>query len=459
MYKRQEIRTPGIRPERDFDEILPDDPRLATATEPDLSPEQAKAQEDELQAWEGSLRRTDRGVLKSTDGNADLILRHDPRVRELLRWDDWRKEIAFGDNPPWHRKTEAPGWTDHDDTSLALWISKAYECDFEVAKVVRVVPVVAKRRPFNPVTDYLDGLTWDGTPRLDAWLCEVFGSEDSPYTRSVGAAILIAAVARARDPGCKVDTMLVLEGDQGIGKSTALRRLAGAEVFSDAEIDVANKDAVQQLQGVWIYELGELHALKRAEITQLKAFLSRQVDRQRDPYDRRVSARPRRTVFIGTTNQSHYLTDETGNRRFWPVATTCARPELLEDASPSGYRAQLWAEAAARYARKEPWWLSKDMEKVAMGEQAARFQSDPWEEIVGRWLVEAEADAGLDGVAFEPSTTTIAQAALGLGNKVTPYDGHRIGAVMRRLGWRISRPRVEGQRLRIWARMGADHAS
>jgi len=173
---------------------------------------------------------------------------------------------------------------------------------------------------FDPVRDYLDGLVWHGRPRVDRWLIEYCGAEDTALNRDFGRKVLLAAVRRVRQPGCKFDYILVLEGAQGVGKSSLLRLLAGEDNFSDTEILGARSREQQELtRGVWIYEIAELAGLSRTEVKAVKLFASKQSDRARAAYARDVTDRKRRGIFIATTNDDKYLRDTTGNRRFWPV--------------------------------------------------------------------------------------------------------------------------------------------
>ena len=201
------------------------------------------------------------------------------------------------------------------------------------------------------------------------------------YLRSVGPKWMIAAVARIYRPGCKVDHVVVLEGPQGMGKSTCLRILATDEWFADEISDLGTKDSAQDLRGKWIVELAEVAALKRGEIERVKAFITRNIDHYRPSYGRRSMDFPRQCVFAGTTNADAYLADETGNRRFWPVKVTGLRlEELMRD------RDQLWAEAVARFRAGESWWLDREVEAFAAEEQGQRRQGDPWEDPVLDWL-------------------------------------------------------------------------
>ena len=203
---------------------------------------------------------------------------------------------------------------------------------------------------FDPVKDYLDGLRWDGVERIDKWLTTHLGAEDNALNCAIGRKMLIAAVRRVRQPGCKFDYIVVMDSSQqGAGKSTVIQILAGEGNFSDQEILLSgSKEHQEHLQGVWLYELGELSGLHRADINTVKSFASRQVDRARPAYGRSRVDRPRRCIFIGTTNDPEYLQDPTGNRRFWPFT-----PGTIDVEAVRRDRDQLWAEAAAAEAKGE----------------------------------------------------------------------------------------------------------
>ena len=243
------------------------------------------------------------------------------------------------------------------------------------------VEAVAHDHEFHPIRDYLAGRKWDGQQRVGRWLSTYMGADDLPYTRAVGQAFLVSAVARVLQPGCKSDQLIVLEGGQGIGKSTSLR-IFGGPWFSDELADVGSKDAAMQVRSAWILEMSELDALGRREVATVKAFLSRSTDRFRPPYGRRVVEVPRQSVFAGTTNSDSYLRDETGGRRFWPVGVRRADTEGLERD-----RDQLWAEAVALYRAGERWWLEDEsLIKDATHEQEARYSGDPWDDLIRRFI-------------------------------------------------------------------------
>jgi predicted P-loop ATPase len=232
---------------------------------------------------------------------------------------------------------------------------------------------------FDPVKDYLDGLQWDGVPRIDGWLQRYIRAEDTPLNRMIGRKMLIAAVRRVKQPGCKFDHIVVWEGAQGQGKSTALRVLAGDENYSDAEIIGLDKREQQEAdQGIWIYELAEFEGLSRTEMSSIKVFASKQVDRARPAYGRSRVDRQRRCIFVATTNEDDYLRDKTGNRRFWPVKVIgeCDLDALVRD------RDQLWAEAVVLEAGGEELVIPREMWPLAEVEQKKRMAPDAWEDAI-----------------------------------------------------------------------------
>lgn len=235
----------------------------------------------------------------------------------------------------------------------------------------------ARMNAINPVVDWLTRLRWDDVPRLDSWLVTYLGAEPVEWCRLIGAKFLIGMVARAMRPGCKMDNALVLEGAQGIAKSTALRTLAGDAYFGDQLPNMRDKEALQFIAGLWLVEIGELAALNRSEVEDVKQFLTASVDRYRPSYGRLPVDRPRSTVFAATTNQTDYLKDSTGNRRWWPVRCGPIDVDRLRQD-----REQLFAEAVARYRAGERWWLSLGEESTAAAQQEERRERDPWHDTI-----------------------------------------------------------------------------
>ena len=302
----------------------------------------------------------------------------------------------------------------------------------------------ASENKFHPVRDYLDAQTWDGKERLGSWLMDYLGAECSEYTSAIGRMFLIGMVARAYDPGCRADYMLVLEGPQGKLKSTACRVLGGSW-FSDALPDVGvGKDASQHLAGKWLIEISDMSALSRAENAALKAFLTRQVERYRPAYGRKEVMQPRQCVFIGTTNKEQYLRDETGGRRYWPVTCGQINIEALKRD-----RDQVFAEAVERYRHGEQWWPDAAFEREHIQqEQEARFEADPWEEPITEWL------RGRDKLTiFEVAREALFKDTGTIGTA----DRNRITAVLQRLGW-VRGKRTDKKGTRVWVK-AADAAA
>jgi hypothetical protein len=294
---------------------------------------------------------------------------------------------------------------------------------------------LCERVRFDPVADYLDGLQWDGKPRIDRWLIDDLGAEDTPLNRAFGRKTLLAGVRRVREPGCKFDYMLVLEGPQGAGKSRAVQILAGPrEDFSDQPIKWDDpKQQHESVSGVWIYEVGEMVGLRKADVENIKSFLSRQEDRVRPAYGRHVVSRPRRCIFVGTSNggkRAGYLTDPSGARRFWPVEIGTIDLEALQRD-----RDQLWAEATVIEAAGESLPIGANLYEAAATEQESRRAPDPWMDVLsgvtGTRIESPEGPIERIGT-HELLTMHLQLQPAQMGRDATL----RLADVMRRLGWK-----------------------
>ena len=285
---------------------------------------------------------------------------------------------------PWRKVSGESPWTDADDADLRYYLERVYGLSGK-DKIFDGLNVVAMARKFHPVRDYLDAGVWDGVPRLERLLVDFLGADDTPYTRAVTRKALIAAVARIFRPGVKFDYMLTIRGRQGLGKSALIAKLGGAW-FSDSFTTLQGKDAFEQVQGVWIMEIGELASMKKAEVEQIKLYLSKQVDRFRPAYGRRIQEFPRQCIFIGTTNEEQFLRDKTGNRRFW-VVDTPNKPRLdMWSALTSDVVAQVWAEAVAYYKKGESLFLPPELEAAARAVQETYEEENPKVGIVAQYL-------------------------------------------------------------------------
>ncbi|MBR1156012.1 virulence-associated E family protein [Bradyrhizobium sp. JYMT SZCCT0428] len=333
--------------------------------------------------WREHLLLTNTGTPKPLLANAITALRAAPPWHGVLAYDQFAMETIVGDAPPWDFKTIewAPRvWASHDDLLTAEWLQRA-GIAVNTQTAAQAVEAVARDRTFHPVIDYLSSLQHDGKTRSGTWLSTCLGAEQTAYNETVGRAMLIAAVARIYQPGCKVDTVPIFEGAQGARKSTAVKALFDPW-FSDELADLGSKDAAMQTRGVWGIEVSELDAMSRMEVSRIKAFITRTTDRFRPPYGSRIIESPRSCVFWGTTNADGYLKDETGGRRFWPVKIGKINVEMLRD-----MRDQLWAEAVFLYSANVPWWITKqETQRDAERHQRDRYIGDPWDEIIGSYI-------------------------------------------------------------------------
>jgi predicted P-loop ATPase len=302
----------------------------------------------------------------------------------LTSEDDWRGAIgfdAFAERIMIRRACPAgePGpWNDLADLKAANWLQQSrWKLDVSAPKVSEAVPEAAHRCTFHPLRDKLNSLRWDAVPRLATWLSVYLGAEDTPVHRAIASTWMLGAVSRAFSPGCQVDAALVLEGIQGAGKSSALRTLA-LGFFTDELADIGSKDAAMQLHGAWIVELSELDALSRAEVTRVKSFITRRVERFRAPYGRHIAEHPRSCVFAGTTNQSDYLRDDSGNRRWLPVLCGPVRlDELRRDVD------LLWAEAVILYRDNGDTYIKDpSLLRDLRIHTDKRYQGDAWTDVV-----------------------------------------------------------------------------
>lgn len=370
--------------------------------------------------------------------NGLVALRRDPDIRDAFAFDEMQRTTmmmhAIG-APAAQFECRAVG--DDDVTVLTEFLQKAGLKRIARETVRDALNARAKENAYHPVREYLGRLSWDGQKRLGVWMTTRLGADLSEYSSAVGKMFFISMVARIFEPGVKCDYMVVLEGPQGAMKSAACA-VIGGEWFSDNLPDVSGgKDVSQHLRGKWLIEVGEMHAMNRTESAQLKAFITRQIERYRPSYGRFEVVEPRQCIFIGTTNQEAYLRDETGGRRFWPVKVGAIDIDgLIED------REQLFAEAMHLYRLGEPWWPDRSFEqKHIKPQQDSRYEADAWQEMISTYLT-TQTKVTVGQVAKE---ALYIEAA-----KIGTADQRRIAAIMERLGW--GRLPVDSQGRRWWSK-------
>jgi predicted P-loop ATPase len=277
---------------------------------------------------------------------------------------------------------EVTRWEDEHDVRACAWMQE-HDIPAALGVVGHAIQTVARENRVHPVREYLNALQWDGTLRIETWLIDYLGVEDTPYVRAVGPRFLTSATARVFEPGCQIDTVSVFEGLQGTLKSSALRALAHPW-FTDRISKLGGKDSSMEVAGVWLIEWAELDALFKVGNAASKSFITRPHERFRPPHGKHLADYPRQCVFAGTTNLTGgYLTDPTGARRFWPIRCGVIDLEALRRD-----RDQLWAEAVVRYRAGARWHLeTPELEALATAEQKLRFEVDAWMEKAADWLV------------------------------------------------------------------------
>jgi putative DNA primase/helicase len=406
-------------------------------------------------AWRNKLLETSRGELVSCPSNViDFLVNH-PDWRGVLQYDEFVGDITTAKPPPWSEhlapaKSKSGDWVEKDMIRTGAWLAKNNYKRLIAATnvVVEGVRVAADRHVVHPVRDWLNIIKWDRKPRADTFFVRLAHAEDTPYVRAVSSKFLIGAVARIFEPGCQLDTMPILEGDQGIGKTSFLKILAG-EWFLSTNVEPGTKDSYQVLKRKWIVEFGELDALGRSEISRIKQYISQPVDTYRPSYGSASADFPRQVVFAGTINPDGggYLKDNTGARRFQPLGCGGEHGKmkfLLTQLARE--RDQLWAEAVHRFKAGEAWHLTDPKLIRAAAEVAeSRRQTDPWETPVSLWLEKLSSSDRFKGVTTYDVLTKALRLEQG---KLNRGDEMRISSVLRLVGWGDRRrARRDGQ---VW---------
>ena len=385
--------------------------------------------------WQTKLKRGSKEQIKAEINNVFWILENDERWKGVLRYDSFTFDVVKLKPPPFSTGGKMGEWTQRDTSLLRIWLAEYYDFTPSDADTIDAVLTAADQNKHHPVLDYLHGLKWDGVKRLDTWMAKYLGADENEYTEKVGAKWMIGAIARVhatKERPVKMDNVLILEGNQGLGKSSMIATLA-KPWSAETHFDLGSKDSYQQLRGIWIYELAELDAFNKAESTKAKAFFTTSEDNYRPSYGKRSEKFPRQCVFAGTTNQEHYMKDATGNRRYWPVRCT-----LIDLLGLAEVRDQLWAEALEEYRAGTPWWELSGEREIFHKQQEERFQDDVWESVIIDYLAQPENKQDK-----HYTTGDILQGALGFQHhQMKPPEQIRIGLVMMRIGWRKKKIRV-----------------
>lgn len=377
--------------------------------------------------WRGDLLRR-RGEVVPCVANIVKILTRDRAWKGVVGYDEFAsRTMKLAPLPRCHDvqlpENDSGEWTDVDTSYVAVWMTNVYGLTPSGGMIDEAIELVARVNAFHPVRAYFRSLRWDGTPRLDTWLSDYLGVEQTEYTRRVGRWFLIAMVARVMRPGVKFDYCLVLEGTQGLRKSTALRVLAG-EWFSDTELDLSNKDAMSAIRGKLLHEFSEMGSIARAESARQKSFLSRQVDEFRPTYGRREIRCPRQLVFAGSTNEWQWNKDPTGGRRFWPIEVGGeVRTDWLATA-----RDQLFAEAVTEFDRGARFWPTAEEQRTLFDPvQLQRESEDAFMDPIHDWL------EGLSRAEFTLAEVLTDALKLDAG-RMTRDVMTRVGMLLKKLG-------------------------
>ena len=341
--------------------------------------------ENEDTEWTTKLTFTIAGKIDATIDNALLIMLNDPNLRGKYYFDEFRGRPVVCGDLPWrpYASRLSDVWTDSDDAGVRKLLETRYQID-SIVKIRDAVDLAMLQIRRHPVREYLGSLVWDGIKRADTIFIDYLGAEDDSYTREVTRKALLGAAARIMSPGCKHDHILVLVGPQGCRKSTTLAKL-GKKWFSDSLYTLSGKDAFEQLQGYWIIEMGEMAATRKAELEQIKQFISKQSDNFRSAYARRTQEHPRQCAFFGSTNDEEFLRDPTGARRFWPVLVT-NEGKTRADGFTEDIVDQVWAEIVVRYNAGEQWYLSEAGEITAKERQSAHTELNSKQGLIEDFL-------------------------------------------------------------------------
>lgn len=413
----------------------------------------AGADPGDPQGWRMALIKSSEGAIKVIRENVVLALQCIPEVSGQIAFNEFANDVIKLSPMPWG--SPAGKWSEVDELLMGEWLCRSHFLpSMPRGTLEEAVRMVAQRHQYHPVRQYLESVTWDGNPRLNTWLAHVVTTpaeltkKKEKYLARVGAWFLMAMAARALEPGCKFDYMPIFEGNQGMRKSTLLAVLGG-EWFADTGFVLGDKDSLQGLQGRWMYEISELDAMARAEVTKIKAFVASQKDWFRASFDKRPREYKRQLVFAGTTNEHQYLVDGTGNRRFWPVEVT----RVIDTEWVAANRDQLFAEAVVRFRSGERFHpTTREEVELFLPQQRERMVESPIEVKILDYLVN-----NLDGQLLKQVQIVTLLAAIHIDiTKLGPGRFHekQAGTALRKFGWARKRSSLPG---RPWVYLQPDN--
>ena len=334
--------------------------------------------------WKDNLILTKTKAIAPKINNLMAIMVNDPRLSGLLSLNEFAQRIELTTSPPWENGKSSI-LTDDDVLKLRVWLSEAYDVEFSKDNLYAAIIAIASNNRYHPVKQMIERVKWDGVPRAETLFIDYLGSEDNAYTRAVAKTWLTGAVKRIYHSACKFELVPVLQGKQGRGKSTLACKLGG-EWFTDQLSDMRSKDAKDFMRGAWIIELSELSAMKKTEIEEVKSFISATVDRYRPAYGRLTTEYPRTAVFMATTNDNGYLKDLTGSRRFAPIVIDeIERKKDVFNIDEDTIQ-QIWAEAYTWYKKRQPVYLTKEIEKMADNYREQAQDESPMKDLIVDYL-------------------------------------------------------------------------
>jgi len=379
---------------------------------------------------------TKHGRHLSSDGaNAEAILKFSDDWKNVIRFNAVTKKLEVHGGPIAKEMRKLS--VDEYPTAINNWLCRAWDLRLSDSVVKAQIVKVAKENTYNPIQDYLNGLKWDGVSRIELMLEKYFGvtEDDEQYVHNVSAHWMISIVARALNPGCKMDNVLVLEGEQGVKKSTALNVLGGA-YFTESHLDVLNKDILLTTSCNWIIELPELTTMMKSGVEALKGFFSKRTDQFRPPYGSSLQEYPRQCIFVGTTNNDRYLDDDTGNRRYWPVK--CSGKTDIDIAALKEDRDQLFAEAVARFKAGERWYFERS-ESGSVEAQAVKRMHALYVQEVWSWWIQLSLETRREKMRVL-KVHEVASKALGITvDRLTHRIKIDVGRAMSLLGFQKTR--------------------